>query len=408
MMTRSIRPAWWGTVVLFLAHGLVVGTWVSRIPTVKSNLHLSNAVLGLTLLSSAAGAICTIPFTGLLISRFGSKRVTSISSIVFCLIVVLLGLAWTAPTLALALFTVGAFASAMDVSMNAQGVEVEKALGRPTMSRFHAMFSFGAMGGAAIGGWIAAANITPWLHFMGSGLVNLIAIATVLPRLLETHDQPTQIERRPRLGKIPPVLVALSTIGFCILLSEGAMSDWTAVYYRQVLHSGPGIAAEAYAVFSAAMAVFRFFGDAITARLGPFHTVRAGCLVAAIGLSGALSIHDPVWGLPGLAVTGAGLSVIIPLVFGGGGRVHGIPPGPGIATVTGIGYIGFIVGPPAIGFVSQLVTLRYALCIVVACCVAAAYLSRFMENLSASPVHNPSVPGNQPHVPAHSAECHRT
>ena len=92
-MRRGIKPAWWGTVVLFFANGLVVGTWVSRIPAVKSNLHLSNAVLGLTLLSSAAGAICTIPFTGLLISRFGSKRVTSISSVVFCTFVVLMGIA---------------------------------------------------------------------------------------------------------------------------------------------------------------------------------------------------------------------------------------------------------------------------------------------------------------------------
>ncbi len=385
MTSTSIRPAWWGTVILFLVHGLIVGAWVSRIPAVQSELHLNNGVLGLTLLSSAAGAICTIPFTGLLIGRFGSKRVTSISSIVFCLLIVLPGMARDAPALAAALFVFGAFAAAMDVSMNAQGVEVEKALGRPTMSRFHAMFSLGAMGGAGIGGWIAAANVAPWLHFLGSGLVNLVAILVAIPWLLDAHDSPAPAGHGPRLRKIPPVLVALSAIGFCILLSEGAMADWTAVYYRQVLHSGPGIAAEGYAAFSAAMAMFRLCGDFITARLGPFRTVRSGCIVAAIGLFWALSVHTPVWGLPGFAITGAGLSVIIPLVFGGGGRVRGIHPGPGIATVTGIGYIGFIAGPPAIGFVSQIVTLRYALGIVVACCATAAYLSRFMAGMSAEP-----------------------
>ncbi len=403
-MGRGIRPAWWGTVILFFAHGLIVGTWVSRIPAIKSELHLNNAVLGLTLLSSAFGALCTIPFTGWLISRFGSKRVTSVGSIAFCSAVALMGLAWNAFTLAIALFIFGGFAAAMDVSMNAQGVEVEKAMGTPTMSRFHAMFSFGAMAGAGIGGWIAAHNVTPVAHFTASGLINLLAVLGAIPLLLETHVHMAARGHRLPLRNIPPVLIALSAIGFCILLSEGAMADWTAVYYRQILHTGPGIAAEGYAVFSAAMAVFRFFGDSITARFGPFHTVRAGCVVAAIGLSWTLSIHLPALGLPGLAVTGAGLSVIIPLVFGGGGRVPGVNPGPGIATVTGIGYIGFIVGPPTIGFASQLVTLRYALGIVVACCLIAAYLSRFMASLNpATSPRNPSSPSSQLPEPEHPA-----
>jgi MFS family permease len=397
MMAR-VRPAWWGTVILFLVHGLVVGTWVSRIPAIKGALHLNNAVLGLTLLSSAFGALCTIPITGSFISRFGSKRTTSISSVGFCLAVCLMGLAWNALTLAFALFLFGGIAAAMDVSMNAQGVEVEKALQRPTMSRFHAMFSFGAMAGAGIGGWIAGRDIAPLAHFAGSGMLSLLAVVTAIPLLLETHAHLAPREHRLPLREIPPALIALSAIGFCILLSEGAMADWTAVYYRQVLHTGPRIAAEGYAVFSAAMAIFRFIGDWITARFGPFHTVLAGCLVAASGLLWTLSIHLPEWGLPGLAITGAGLSVIIPLVFGGGGRVPGVNPGPGIATVTGIGYVGFIVGPPTIGFVSQLVTLRYALGIVVACCLAAAYLSRFMAQLQPQAAsHSPSSPDIQRH-----------
>lgn len=398
-MTAGVRPAWWGTVILFLVHGLVIGTWVSRIPAVKSELHLNNAVLGLTLLSSAFGAICTIPITGSLISRYGSKRITAITSIAFCAAVSLMGLAWNALTLALALYIFGGVAAAMDVSMNAQGVEVEKALGKPTMSRFHAMFSFGAMAGAGVGGWIAAQDIAPIVHFVGAGVATLIATGFAVPLLLETHAHLSEREHRLPLRNFPAVLVALSAIGFCILLAEGAMADWTAVYYRQILHTGPGLAAEGYAVFSAAMATFRFIGDWITARLGPFRTVRTGCIVAASGLLWTLSIHSSVWGLPGLAITGAGLSVIIPLVFGGGGRVPGVNPGPGIATVTGIGYVGFIVGPPAIGFASQVVTLRYALGIVVACCLIAAYLSRFMASLNpaASP-RTPSSPDIQLHV----------
>jgi hypothetical protein len=123
------------------------------------------------------------------------------------------------------------------------------------------------------------------------------------------------------------------------------------------------------------MAIFRFLGDWITLRLGPLRAVRAGSLLAAAGLLWALSVHSPLWAMPGLAAVGAGFSVIIPLVFGSGGRVKGVSPGVGIATVTGLGYVGFIVGPPAIGFASQLFTLRYGLGVVVVCCLVSAALS---------------------------------
>jgi MFS family permease len=393
--TQKVNRAWWGTVTIFLVHGLIVATWVSRIPAVQSALKLNNGVLGLTLLSSATGAVCTIPFAGYLVSRYGSKRVTSVSSALFAATLVLPGVAFNAATLAVALFVFGATAASMDVSMNAQGVQVEKHLGARTMSRFHGMFSLGGMVGAGIGGWIAARGVTPAVHFGLSSAVYLAIIAATFPLLLSSHAETSHSEHRLPLNKIPRVLLALSAIGFCILLSEGAMADWTAVYLRQVLKAGPGIAAAGYAVFSAAMAIFRFLGDLITTRLGPLLTVRAGSLLGATGLLWALCMHSPAWALPGFAATGAGFSVIIPLVFGSGGRVESVNPGAGIATVTGIGYIGFIVGPPAIGFASQLFTLRYALGVVVACCLISALLARFMAS-----GHSRSFRDNQLRAPA--------
>ncbi|MFL6415009.1 MAG: MFS transporter [Bryobacteraceae bacterium] len=381
----AVRKAWWGVVVLFLVHGLVVSTWISRIPAIQTKLQLSNAVLGLTLLSSAIGAVVTIPGVGYLISRFGSRRVCTLSSIAFCVAVVLMGFAVDAVTLAAALFVFGALAAAMDVSMNAQGVEVEKGLGRPTMSRFHGMFSLGAMAGAAVGGTVAASGINLPLHFGFSAFANTLVVLLVAPLLMSDIPHSTEREHRLPFRKIPRVLLALSAIGFCILLAEGAMADWTAVYLKQVLRAGPGIAAAGYSVFSGAMAAFRFLGDFITERLGPLRTVRTGCLVAATGLLYALAATSPEWSMPGFAAAGAGLSVIIPLVFGSGGRVRSVSPGPGIATVTGIGYVGFIVGPPSIGFASQIVTLRYALAIVVACCLIASLLAGFMRELEQRP-----------------------
>jgi MFS transporter len=371
----NVHAAWWATVIVFLVHGLLAATWVSRIPAIQTALRLNNAELGLTLLSSAVGAICAIPFVGRFVTVYGSKRVTAVSSVAFCFGLVLPGLAVNASSLAAALFAFGATAAAMDVSMNAQGVEVEKRLGRPTMSRFHGMFSLGGMAGAGIGGIVAARYTRPLIHFGVSALVYLLAIIVVAPLLLPTHERVQAKRHRVHLRKIPRALFALSAIGFCILLSEGAMADWTAVYLRQVLKAGSGTAAAGYSVFSAAMAAFRFLGDLITSRLGPVRTIRTGALVAACGMMWTLSARSAAWAMPGFAAAGAGFSVIIPLVFGGGGRVQSVSPGAGIATVTGIGYIGFIVGPPAIGFASQVFTLRYALGLVVICCIIASLLS---------------------------------
>ena len=371
--------AWWAVAARFLVHGLVVSAWVSRIPAVQALLHLSNGSLGMALLGAAIGSVSAIPVCGWVVSRYGSSRVTNWTSVGFCLALVLPALAVNVVTLFAALLVYGAMAGANDVAMNSHAVSVELEMKRPTMSRFHAMFSIGGMVGAAFGGWVAAHHVLPWIHFLlGAAVFISITLATA-PLMIEVHDHLEKPEHRLPFRRIPPVLLALCFIGFCIFLSEGAMADWTAVYLKQVLAAGPGLAAIGYAVFSAGMAIFRLLGDAITTRLGPARTVRSGALVAASGLGFALLAPSPYWALPGLGAAGAGFSVIIPLVFGAGGRVKSVGRGAGVATVSGIGYLGFLFGPPAIGFVSQLTSLRYALWIVVALSITAAVLSSAVD-----------------------------
>ena len=371
-----LTSAWWAVAARFLVHGLVVSAWVSRIPAVQALLQLSNGALGMALLGAAIGSVSAIPVCGWLVSRYGSSRVANWTSIGFCLALVLPALAVNLATLFAALFIYGVMAGANDVAMNSQAVAVELKMKKPTMSRFHAMFSIGGMAGAALGGWVAAHHVLPWIHLsVGAAVFISITLATT-PLMLEVHDHLEKREHGLPFRRIPPVLLALCIIGFCTFLSEGAMADWTAVYLKQVLAAGPGLAAMGYAVFSAGMAIFRLIGDGITTRLGPTRTVRTGALVAASGLGLALLAPSPYWALPGLGAAGAGFSVIIPLVFGAGGRVKSVGRGAGVATVSGIGYLGFLFGPPAIGFVSQLTSLRYALWIVVALSVTAALLSK--------------------------------
>ncbi len=394
----EIRRAWWATAVLFLIHGLAVATWVARIPAIKANLHLSDGVLGATLLWTAIGALFGIPATGFLLTRFGARAVCTVSTVLFCLALMPLAFAPDAFLLGASLFFFGATAASMDVSMNAHGVTVEKFLGRPTMSRFHGCFSSGGMAGAALGGAIAAHHIGPIPHFVVSALLYSAAALLLWRLLLQSGETDAHHEHRLPLSQIPPVLYAVSAIGFCILLSEGAMADWTAVYLRQNLFAGPGMAAAGYSVFSAAMAVFRFLGDWTTARLGAPRMVLCGTLLAGAGMTWAILAPSPLLALPGFGIVGAGFSSIIPLVFGSGGRIKGINPAAGIATVTGLGYIGFIVGPPAIGFLAEMVSLRNALFFVVACCLLSAVLSFQLRTLAGSADHSPSSPDIQPHV----------
>lgn len=371
---------WWAVVARFLIHGLVVSTWVSRIPAVKASLRLSDGALGLALLGTAVGSLIGIPACGWLVGRAGSRNACIWTSIGFCFALPLPAFATNTLTLFAALFVFGAMAGANDVAMNAQAVLVERFLAERTMSRFHAMFSVGGIAGAAVGGLIASWGIDPRRHFVAAALLFLLVSVTTSPALMEARAERTKHTGRIRFSGFPAALLVLCAIGFCIFLSEGAIADWTAVYLRQILHASAGTAAAGYAVFSAAMAIFRLSGDAITNRLGPGWTIRGGGILAAAGLTTSLVAHSAGWALPGFALAGAGFSSIIPLVFAAGGRASKAGEGVGVAAVSGLGYLGFLVGPPAIGGIAEITSLRIGLLVVVGLSALAALLVGTVEH----------------------------
>ena len=369
------RRAFWGIMACFLVHGLVVSTWVSRIASVKSALHLGDGALGLALLGTAIGSVTAIPISGALVVRHGSRLIARCTAAGFCLSLLPIPLAHDTASLFAALLFYGAMAGANDVAMNAQAVATEKLLGRPAISRFHAMFSIGGIAGASAGAFIAGRGVPATAHLVGAAAVFLAFALTATRLLADTRARTVaghSATARPARFRLPVALFALSAIGFCIFLSEGAIADWTGVFLHQVLGAGAGLAPVGYAVFSAAMAVFRLSGDAITLRIGRAATIRSGGAVAAAGLSFALLVHSPYWALAGFAAAGAGFSCIVPLVFAAGGRIPEVSEGAGVATVSGFGYLGFLVGPPAIGFLSELTSLRVGLFLLVLLSAAAA------------------------------------
>ena len=361
---RALRLARLAVAAVFFLDGLGFANWVVRIPAVQERLGLGEGALGLALLGVAVGALVAMPLAGRLVGVRGSRPVTRVAALAFAATLALPALAPTLTLLTLALVLLGAANGALGVAMNAQAAAVERAYGRPIMAGFHALFSLGGLVGAGIGGLAAAQGVGVAPHLAGVALAAAVAAAVVGPRMLPAaadalSDAPRRVTRPSR------ALVALGVVAFCVLFGEGAMADWSAVYLRDVTGAGPGLAAAGFATFSLAMAVGRSVGDALTVRLGPARLVRAGGVVAALGLAVALAVATPWAAVAGFGVVGAGLSIVFPTVLTAAGRLPGGAPGAAIAAVSAFGYAGFLAGPPVIGLVAEASTLRVGLALVV-------------------------------------------
>ena len=381
-MQKNLTRARIGTSLLFFLHGLIVSTWISRIPAIQAGLHLTAGHLGLALLGPALGAMISMPVTGALVTRLGSRPVTAVTTLLMCLALVPIGLASGRGSLTAALLVFGIFSGAMDVAMNAQAVVLEERYGRPILSSFHALFSLGGMTGAALGALAAAQGLQPLTHFAtGAFLYFLTGLAAGRTLLSDDKGIPGQ----PAFARLTRPLLTLAILAFCILLNEGAMADWTSVYLRRVLLTPESTAAAGYAVFSFTMAAGRLAGDRITERFGRVNIVRGGGLVAAVGLAAGLLLKNTPATFLGFAAAGAGFSIIVPLVFGAAGR-HGSSPGAGLAAVTTVGYFGFLVGPAAIGLTADHTGLRSALFLVVALSVLVSAFAGAVAIPASTPV----------------------
>jgi len=363
--SMALRVPRLAVLVVFFTNGLVIGTWVVRIPAIKERLGLSDGLLGVALLGAAVGALVAMPLVGALVSRFGSRRVVGTAALALSVSLVTPALAPSLLFLVLALVMLGAANGGLDVAMNAQAVAVERGYGRQIMSSFHAAWSFGGLAGAALGGLLASQGIGPLPHFSAVAVLAAIAFVGAYGALLPSRADASE-EGAPAFARPTRALLGLGIISFCVLLGEGAMGDWSAVYLDDTLRTGPGFAAAGYAAFSLCMAFGRLFGDRLSERMGPVRLVRSCGALAAVGLGIALAAAQPLVALFGFACAGAGFSIVFPAALSAAGRTGGMAPGPALAAVSTAAYTGFLVGPPIIGFLAELTGLGYALYLVVA------------------------------------------
>ena len=357
------------TTGVFFANGTAWGLWAAQIPFVQERFELSKSTLGLVLLTGSIGVILSMLLMGQAIVRLGSARSTRLGSVALCLAVPLPLLAPEAALLPVALFAFGAASAAMDVSMNAHGTAIERELGRPIMSSLHAGWSFGGFAGAGAAGLATAADVDPRAQVTIAAAVLLAGVLASLPAL--GPGSATAADTRFRLPSRPVVL--LTVMCFLIMVTEGAMADWGGVYLRGDLGTGAGLAASAFAAFAAGMTIGRLTGDALNRRLGATRLLRAGSALAALALGTLLLAAQPAVALAGLVLVGVANSV--PLLFSaaGGGDVE--TSGPSIAAVSSMGSIGFLVGPPLIGFLADATSLPAALSTLCAATGAVALLA---------------------------------
>jgi HAD superfamily hydrolase (TIGR01509 family) len=358
--------------LFFFGDGLLIGSWAARIPAVQRHADLTNARLGLALFAASVGALVAMPAAGWLCGRIGSRGVTVVSLLGGAGSLFLASLAGGLGELAAALFGFGAGFGSINVAANAQGLALERLYGRPILSSFHAAFSSGGLAGAALGALAAGVGIGPRAHFGTLALVLAVFGLVARPQLLPREAD----ERAVTLVRPPRILLVLGAAAFCTMLAEGAAADWSAVYLSRSLGAAAALAALGYTAFSLAMVVSRTVGDRLNVRLGPVSLVRGGGLVAAAGLAVALVDGSTAAALAGFAAMGAGLGVVVPVLFRAAGSTPGVSAGVAVAAVSTIGWFGFLAGPPAIGFAAGAVGLRSALGLVVLATVLLALLAR--------------------------------
>ena len=363
--------------IIFCLNGLALANWIARIPDVKQQLALSDQRLGLVLLCVAAGALVAQPMVGWLIGRVGSRRMTTVMLIGFCLSIVLPGMAADMLLLMGALFIFGACNGGLDVAMNAQAALVEQRYARPIMTSFHGLWSIGGLVGASIGGLIATQGVSVRAHLFGVAIVAVI-IAVLATRWLVVDDD-VRHEAGPSFALPPRALVLLGLIAFGVLFCEGAIADWSAVYLRESLHSSPAIAATGFAVFSLLMAAGRLTGDALALRVGPALVVRGGGALVALGIGVAIVSDVPLIAIVGFGMIGAGLACSFPLILSAAARTPRVAANTAIAAMATVGYTGFLIGPPLIGTVAEAVTLRGALGLLGVVGVLVAVFGRAVE-----------------------------
>ncbi|MFN5427634.1 MAG: MFS transporter [Bacteroidota bacterium] len=343
--------------LLFFAAGLTFASWASRIPDVQELYQLGNGALGGVLFALPAGSLVSLPLWGWMIANYGSKRMVMAGLLIYptllCLIPFVSGI-WQ---LWLLLFIFGMTGNLCNIAINTQAVGVEKGYGRSIMAGFHAIWSLAGFVGAAIGNLFMGWNTSLLTHFSVIAFTGILLLLVALPQMISGDGTKAS---RSTFVRPDRSLFILGCIAFCCMACEGTMFDWSGVYFQKVLRVPKDQVALGYAAFMCTMAGGRFMGDWFINRLGSKSILLVSGLLITAGL--LLSVLFPyiIPATIGFMLVGLGVSSVVPVVYSTAGNTSRMAPSVALATVSSIGFIGFLIGPPIIGFIAELLSLRWS------------------------------------------------
>ena len=333
------------------------------LPSVQDATELSKGALGVALLFVSVGSIPAMFFVaGPLVARLGARAV-AYSAAAFAVATTLPGLTSSFPTLVLALGAAGATSGILDVAVNANAGRIERVTGRRLMPLAHGLYSVGILSGAVVAGIARGAGAGREPILLG---VSVCLALTAVAAAGDTAPVETTSSRGMRLTR---PLIVIGLLGTATFVVEGGTESWSALFLTRVHDASPTVSGLGPGVFGASMAAGRFFGQA-AGRIGDRALLVGGAVVGTAGcLLAALSPNAEL-GLIGFAIGGAGVSLNAPIIFGLAGRRPDAATA--VATVTTIGYLGILAGPPLVGLVAQASSLRISFIVLAAIAAAVA------------------------------------
>ncbi|MCW3106361.1 MAG: major facilitator family transporter [Segetibacter sp.] len=346
----------------FFLFGFCFASWASRIPSIQQKLGLSETELGFVLFSLPAGLLISLPISGWLVAKKGSKIVACIAAIIYCCVLVTLGMASSKLQLMSALFVFGLAGNMGNISFNTQAVNVEALYKRNIMASFHGVWSLAGFSGAAFGTFMTGTGIVPTYHFL---MVLIIGLCIILAasRFLVTNDIKPK-ENAPLFVLPDKSLLTLGLIAFCSMLCEGAMFDWSGIYFKKVIMAKPSLVGAGYTAFMCTMALSRFVADYFTFRFGFKRIIQVSGLIIMSGLLISVLLPTFYTCIAGFLLVGIGVSSIVPLVYSAAGKSKLLSPGIALASVSTISFFGFLIGPPLIGILAGISSLRLSFAVI--------------------------------------------
>ncbi len=368
----------------FAVLGVLVGSWGAHIPSVKARHGIDEATLSLVLLAAAAGTVLSLFVAGRVVGRLGVRRATTAAGLTMCTLLAAVLAVPSVPLLIPLALVLGGAMSLFDVAINTEGSLLEAQGGRAIMSQLHGMFSVGGMVGAGGAAALLAADVPPELQLSGVGpaLAGVVALAARGLRPLAPAS--ARDDAQARFAWPRGLLLVIGLLLFAGMTAEGVMYDWCVLYLKQEVGLSQALAAVGYAVFSGAMALARFGGDALRERYSETALLRTGAGLAALAMTVVLLSADAGVAMVGFALAGAGLAPVAPILFNAATRVPGVSPAAAIAAVTSVGYSGFMLGPPLVGGIAAATSLTVALGVVVLMAAGLAVGARWVPAKTAS------------------------